>query len=128
VFGEHVTETEEVAGLLRVGLIADDRDERCDGADVVAAVIFYEADIEANTGHFGLELFGFLKKGERVVPLFAAHGDDAEIGVSSSRLRIDGQNATESCFGTRQVAGLKGGLALRKRGLWVYRGDVARAA
>ena len=126
VFGEHVAETEEVAGLLRVGLVADDRGERCDGAGVVAAAVFYEADVEANAGHFGFELFGFLKKGERVVPLFAAHGDDAEIGVSSAGLRIDGENATESCFGSRQVAGLEGGLALRESDLGVDGGDVAR--
>lgn len=84
MLGEDMAQAEEIAGLLGIGLVADDGGERCDGAGVVAAAIFYEADVEANAGHFGFELFGFLQERERVIPLFAAHGDDAEVGVSGA--------------------------------------------
>lgn len=49
-----------------------------------------------------------------MVPLFAAHGDDPEIGVSSAGLRIEGKDALEGGFGGGQIAGLKGSLALGK--------------
>ena len=114
VLGEDVAEAEEVAGLLGVGLIADDGGERGDGSGVIATAVFNEADVEADAGHFGFELFGFLKERERVVPLFAAHGDDAEVGVGRAGLRIDGEDAAKGGFGGGQVAGLKGGLALRE--------------
>jgi len=54
-----------------------------------------------------------------VIPLFAAHGDDAEIGVSGAGLWIDGEDPEESRFRTGQVAGLKGSLAFCKGGLGV---------
>jgi len=100
VFGEDVAETKQVRGLRRVGLIADDRGERGHSSGVVAASVFYEADVKANARHFGLELLGFLKKSEGVVPLFAAHSDDAEVGVSRAGLRIDGEHAAKSGFGS----------------------------
>jgi hypothetical protein len=62
-----------------------------------------------------------------VVPLFAAHGDDAEIGVSGAGLRVDGEDATEGGFGSGQIAGLEGSLALREGGLGVDSGRMARA-
>src|SRR5271155_326846 len=119
VFGEDVAEAEEVAGLLGVGLIADDGGEGYDGAGVIAAAVFYQADVEADAGHFGFELFGFLEEGEGAVPLFATHGDDAEISVGGAGLRIDGENATEGGFGGGKVAGLEGGLALREKSLGI---------
>ena len=128
VFGEDVAQTEQITSLLRVRLIADDRGERGDGAGVIAASIFYQADVEANAGHFGLELFGFLKKGEGVVPFLAPHGDDAEIGVGSPGLRVNREHATECRFGSSKIAGLEGGLALRESGLRIDGGYVARAA
>jgi hypothetical protein len=61
-----------------------------------------------------------------MVPLFASHGDDAEIGVSSAGLRVDGEDATEGGFGADQIAGFKGRLALREGSLGVDDGSVAR--
>lgn len=62
-----------------------------------------------------------------MVPLFAAHGDDAQICVSSAGLRIDGENAAEGGFGGGQIAGLEGGLALCEGRLGVDDGSVGRA-
>src|SRR5580704_15737412 len=107
-----MAEAQEVARLLRIGLVADDRSKRCDGAGVVAPAVLCEADVKANAGHLGLELFGFLKEREGVIPVFTAHGDDTEIGVSCAGLRIDGKDAPEGSFGGIKVAGVKGRLAL----------------
>ena len=89
VFGENVAQAEEVARLLRVGLVANDGRERRDGSGIIASAVFHEADIEADAGHFGFQFFGFLKKGQGLVPFFTAHGNHAEVGVSRGGLGID---------------------------------------
>ena len=46
-----------------------------------------------------------------MVPLLAAHGDDAEVRIGGSGLRIDRQNLAEGRVGSSQVSGLQGLLA-----------------
>jgi len=125
MLGEDVAEAEEVAGLLGVGSVADDRGEGRNGAGIVSAAVFYEADVGADAGHFGFQLFGFLEKRQGVIPFFAAHGDDAEIGIGRAGLWIDGEDAAEGGFGGGQVAGLEGSLALGEGGLSIDGGGVA---
>jgi hypothetical protein len=127
VFGENVAQAEQVAGLLGVRLVADDRGQGGDGASVIAAAVLNQPNVQANAGHFGFEFFGFLEKSESVVPLFAPHGDDAEIGVGRTGLRVDREDAPEGGFGGGQIAGLEGSLALREGGLGVDDGCAASA-
>jgi len=98
MLGEDMAEAEKVARLRGVGLIANDGGQRSDGAGIIAAAVFDEADVEADAGHFRGQLFGFLKKCESVVPLLAAHGDYAEIGIGGARLRIKGENPAKGGF------------------------------
>ena len=92
---EGIGEAEEIAGLHRVGLVAQEGRKRLDGIRVVSALVFDQADIEANTRHFGVEPLRFVKLAEGLLPIFAAHGDDAEIGASGGRARIEIQDLVE---------------------------------
>src|SRR5690348_197051 len=114
VFGKEIAEAEKVASLVGIGLVADNTGKWRDGRGIVAAAIVHKADVEADAGHFRFELFGFVEKRERVIPLLTAHGDDGEIGVGRAGLRIYGENAAERGFGGVEIVGLQGSLALSK--------------
>src|SRR5690242_19581372 len=64
MLGENMAETEKVARLRGLGLIANDGGQRSDGAGIITAAVLDEADIEADAGHFRGQLFGFLEKCE----------------------------------------------------------------
>ena len=92
---ERVGEAEEIAGLHRVGLVAQEGRKRFDGIRVVSALVFDQPDIEANTRHFGVEFLGFVKLKEGLLPIFAAHGDYTEVGAGGGGSRIEIQDLVE---------------------------------
>ena len=89
IANEGVAEAKQITGLHRVGLIAQERRKWLDGIRIVAALVFDKTDIEANTRHFGVEFLGFVKLEEGLFPIFAAHGDYAEVGAGGGGARID---------------------------------------
>ena len=86
---EGVAEAKQVTGLDRVGLIVQERRKWLDRIRIVAALVFDKTDIEANTRHFGVEFLGFVKLGEGLFPIFAAHGDYTDVGAGGGGARID---------------------------------------
>jgi hypothetical protein len=51
-----------------------------------------------------------LQKREGVVPLFATHGDNAEIGIGGTRARVDGNDGAELFLRELEVAATQSGL------------------
>ena len=59
----------------------------------------------------GASLFGFVQQVERNRPILAAHGDDAEICVGASGVRVLREHLFEGRFGLVQIAGAQGGFS-----------------
>src|SRR6267142_4378956 len=102
-----MAESEQVAGLLCVRLVTNDGRKRSNRGGIIAATILNEADVQPKARHLRLKFFSFMQKRYGVVPLFAAHGDHAEIGVCGSRLRVYRDHLTERRLGSVQVAALQ---------------------
>jgi len=49
--GEEVAEAEKIASLCRIGLIAEHRLKRPDGARIIALAVIDQADVQPDAGH-----------------------------------------------------------------------------
>ena len=117
VRGEDLAESKKIVSLRGVGIIAHDGFEVRDGFAVVLPTEFHKSNIQTNTRGLRGEPLRFLQISEGRVPVLAAHGDNAEVGIGSAGVGISGENLTESFFSGVEISRLQGGLALLKPSL-----------
>ena len=83
-------------------------------AEIVLAVVD-QAQVETNARHLWGQVFGLVQHLKRLRPLFAPHGNDAQIGVGPGRVRVQSQNAAKRTLGQVEMVFLQGGLASLKQ-------------
>ena len=93
--------------MLRVGLVAQDGGQWCDRGGIIAAPVLHKTDIQPDSSHVRFEFLGLLQQCDGVVPLFAAHGDDTEIGIGGAGTRVGSEHLTKGRFCRVEVPGLK---------------------
>ena len=86
---------------------------------VVLAMKFDKGKVQTNSCDLGREFFGFLEEFERLIPVFAAHGNDAKVGEGRAGVRIGGEHLMKGFFSSIEVAELERGLALLEPSLSV---------
>ena len=102
-FGEEVAEPEQVSRLVGIRErhappIRKERRRR----EIVLPVVG-QAEVEANSGDLWRQMLGLMQHVQRLRPLLAPHGDDAQIGVSAGGLRVQRQHSAERTLGHVEV-------------------------
>src|SRR5881396_3325118 len=86
-FDKEIAETQQVARLERIGLVAENGVKRRNRGGVFTAPIVRESDVQADAGLARGQYFGLMEPAQSLFPLLAAHGDYPEVGVSAGGVR-----------------------------------------
>ena len=112
--GEKVAQAQKVARLVRIRRVVHHGFEGRDGGAKIVLPVIDQAHVETNARHLWHQTFSFAQHFQGLRPLLAPHGDDPEVGIGASSLRIQSQHTTKGTLGQVEVVFLQGGLALLK--------------
>ena len=101
--GEEVAKSQKVACLVGIGRIVHHGFKGSDGGAKIVLPVVDQADVETNSRDLRRQMFGFVQHLQRLRPLLAPHGDDAQVGISAGGLRIQRQDAAKGTLGRSRL-------------------------
>jgi hypothetical protein len=114
-FGEKIAESQKVARLDGVGLIAHYRFEGRNRFKEFILTVVRESNVQPDPGDLRHQVLRFLQRFESLVPLLTPHVDHAQVRIRSPGLRIDLQHGTEIALRFVQLAVSQGILPALKK-------------
>ena len=117
MFRKQLAQSQQVSRLPGIRLVSHHRRQRRDRRSIFPLVVVDQSDVQPDPAHLGLQLRRFLQKTQRLVPIFAAHGDHAQVGVRGSGLRVHRKHLAKRFFRAIKVALLQRRLPFSKQSL-----------
>ena len=98
VFGEEVTEAQQVTCLKRVRRVFHHGRERRNRRTEIVLPIVHQPNIQADSGYTRCEMLRLIQHRKRWLPLLAAHVDHAQVRVRPRQLRVRRQHGAKVLF------------------------------
>jgi hypothetical protein len=114
-FGEKIAESQQIARLRGVGLIAHHRLKRRNCLEKFTLPVVCQPNVEPDPRDLRHQVFRLLQSLESLAPLLAPHVDHTQVRIRSPGLRIDLQHGTEIALRFVQLAVSQGILPALKK-------------